>query len=634
MFFPFLQVSNGAQHLDTAYTSHTSVESMEEAIFDTVFEEVRKDIQEAPCVGVMLDETTDLSVKKKLIVCVRIINNEGVPKNYMIANKVIAAGDASTILSKLEEILKIYGIDLVQVVSLGTDGASVMVGKKNGLGVKLKEAGSKFLIQTHCAAHRLNLASSDAAKTTEYLKDYNRLITSLHSFYVHSSNKYDNLHELQQMLHGEITQLHTPTAVRWLSLEATVVAILKCWPAIVLSLESEASTNAKAKGLLNKIKTCKFLLVTALLSDVLVALGLLSRKLQKHDLDISDMYLALETTLESLKDMQLSEKNCINMSSYRSQMKPTGDGKKLLYEHYHAQAQDPQAQVQASIKIEMSDVSSGSSQVESLRRDYIGKIILNIKQRFHMVSIDDDVDDSLSDEPPADLDGGSGLEELMELGDEVAVDEEVVTENDGEPNALQNTTKYASDLSDFELLKVMDRLFNPKHLHNSTREELAEHGIEELNILLHKYDGMKQFFGSKKVLDAKETNVNFSNFKHTLKSLRVKSGKTKSKNGTECTPSMNEAGRLMFKHQDTYPNIMTIMVICMTQVVTSVMCEQEFSKQNWIKSKTRNRLSPERVERQMFIKTNAPDAITEVNWAKTVAVFNEAKIRRKPFRCF
>ncbi len=65
-------------------------------------------------------------------------------------------------------------------------------------------------------------------------------------------------------------------------------------------------------------------------------------------------------------------------------------------------------------------------------------------------------------------------------------------------------------------------------------------------------------------------------------SLRIKlrcetSGKTKSK---EQLPSMNEAGRLMYRFCHNYPNIMTLMVIHMTQVVTSVMCKQEFSKQN------------------------------------------------------
>ena len=39
-----------------------------------------------------------------------------------------------------------------------TDGAAVVTGCHNGLGVKLKQLNN-ILIQVHCVAHRLNLAA-------------------------------------------------------------------------------------------------------------------------------------------------------------------------------------------------------------------------------------------------------------------------------------------------------------------------------------------------------------------------------------------------------------------------------------------------------------------------------------------
>ena len=53
------------------------------------------------------------------------------------------------------------------MVSLATDGASVMTGRKTGVEVQLK---SKFP-QTHCIAHRLNLAVSDSIKKNKLLKN-------------------------------------------------------------------------------------------------------------------------------------------------------------------------------------------------------------------------------------------------------------------------------------------------------------------------------------------------------------------------------------------------------------------------------------------------------------------------------
>jgi hypothetical protein len=45
------------------------------------------------------------------------------------------------------------------LVGLGTDGASVMTGRKNGLVVRVKRLNN-LVVGVHCAAHRCALASS------------------------------------------------------------------------------------------------------------------------------------------------------------------------------------------------------------------------------------------------------------------------------------------------------------------------------------------------------------------------------------------------------------------------------------------------------------------------------------------
>ena len=49
------------------------------------------------------------------------------------------------------------------ITGLGTDGASVMTGRKNGLtGLFLRE--NPHLVNTHCSAHKLALCTEQAAK--------------------------------------------------------------------------------------------------------------------------------------------------------------------------------------------------------------------------------------------------------------------------------------------------------------------------------------------------------------------------------------------------------------------------------------------------------------------------------------
>ena len=48
-----------------------------------------------------------------------------------------------------------------KLVALGTDGASVMLGRQNGVVAKLKE-GKPFVVAVHCMNHRLKLSFKDA----------------------------------------------------------------------------------------------------------------------------------------------------------------------------------------------------------------------------------------------------------------------------------------------------------------------------------------------------------------------------------------------------------------------------------------------------------------------------------------
>ena len=49
------------------------------------------------------------------------------------------------------------------------DGAAVMMGRKTGVGTQLQSKHSPFCVQTHCIAHRLNLACTDTIKKEDFL---------------------------------------------------------------------------------------------------------------------------------------------------------------------------------------------------------------------------------------------------------------------------------------------------------------------------------------------------------------------------------------------------------------------------------------------------------------------------------
>ena len=117
----------------------------------------------------MLGETCDISIHKKLAIYVRYLV-DGEASVAFLCNEQITDCTANGIETALIHVLTQKGItdDTVsKLLGLGTDGASVMTGRLNGLGAKLKRRNPK-LTQVHCVAHRLNLAASQAGKDINF----------------------------------------------------------------------------------------------------------------------------------------------------------------------------------------------------------------------------------------------------------------------------------------------------------------------------------------------------------------------------------------------------------------------------------------------------------------------------------
>ena len=79
--------------------------------------------------------------------------------------------DAETIVQHVSTELRVKGLDVSKLDGVGTDGASVMTGRKIGVIVRLKEY-NQALVGIYCAAHRCALAASQASKSIPQLKKY------------------------------------------------------------------------------------------------------------------------------------------------------------------------------------------------------------------------------------------------------------------------------------------------------------------------------------------------------------------------------------------------------------------------------------------------------------------------------
>ena len=192
----------GFQDQRRLYTSYCSHLDLLTAINATVEEKIDENLRESPFIGLVIDESTDVSVYKKLVMYARVVI-KGHPAIHFLQDVNIIDGKAETIVKALEKFFTDKDLEMAKVTSMASDGASVMVGRKSGVGARLRSEYVPYLVQVHCIAHRLALAAANACKKVQYFDQFQRTIKQVYRFYANSAVRYNSLRELQQVLEND-----------------------------------------------------------------------------------------------------------------------------------------------------------------------------------------------------------------------------------------------------------------------------------------------------------------------------------------------------------------------------------------------------------------------------------------------
>ena len=182
-----------------------------------------------------------------------------------------ASPNAQTITDNIKEELAKNDLQVQNFLSLASDGASVMVGKNNGVSALLKRENPR-LVNVHCICHRLALACGDSNNKVEYMHTIERLLVQLYKWLENSCVKTAAYLKMQLRLrdmqlpadeskrHKIGHKLQRACRTRWLSTDKAVLGVWQDYTAILLMLNAEEFRNdATAIGLLSQMKTVKFI---------------------------------------------------------------------------------------------------------------------------------------------------------------------------------------------------------------------------------------------------------------------------------------------------------------------------------------------------------------------------------------
>ncbi|XP_021758486.1 zinc finger MYM-type protein 1-like [Chenopodium quinoa] len=274
--------------------------------------------------GILADESSDVSQKEQLALCLRYMNNKGKITERFLGIVHVKDTTALSLKSAIESLLMEYSLSLSRVRGQGYDGASNMRGEINGLKTLIMNE-TKQAYYIHYFAHQLQLTLVAVAKDNDdciWLFDQLAILLNIIGV---SCKRREMIREIQsqhvlealdlreiesgQGLNQELG-LGRPGDTRWGSHYKTVSNVTSLYATIVKVLEKVGSNNlykddrVKAITVMSTFESFEFVFMIHLMSEIFGQTDKLCQALQRGDQDIVNAMSFVTLTKEQLQQMR------------------------------------------------------------------------------------------------------------------------------------------------------------------------------------------------------------------------------------------------------------------------------------------------------------------------------------------
>lgn len=276
-----------------------------------ILQHLVKNINAAKSFTILADETSDISKKEQLTLCIRYVNS-GEKKlredflQFVEVKNMSGKALADTILQNLQSL----GIETKYIVGQGYDGAAAMSGMFNGTQSHIRKK-YPMALYIHCSSHCLNLAVSFACQISE-IRNCMGTMQTISNFFGYPKRLNILQSTITKIFPGEKSQkLKSFCPTRWVERHDAVMLFHELQPAIISSLEeisswTDVDTSSTANQLLASITQSKFQVSLMILVKLFSISVPLSRLLQTESLDLKQALSFANVTHNTLKDIRVN----------------------------------------------------------------------------------------------------------------------------------------------------------------------------------------------------------------------------------------------------------------------------------------------------------------------------------------
>ncbi|CAC5377291.1 unnamed protein product [Mytilus coruscus] len=166
-------------------------------------EKIVNDCKLADFHSVCADETTDVSVKEQLSLCIRFVDSiKSEVREEFMGFVELTKTDAENIAENIMTYLKKWGLDIAKLRGQGYDGASVMSGHVNGVQTRIRRNCPRAYY-VHCRSHNLNLVVTQRYKVVNPIRNIMDNAVQLTWFLCGSANR-DNILKNEKLTESDL----------------------------------------------------------------------------------------------------------------------------------------------------------------------------------------------------------------------------------------------------------------------------------------------------------------------------------------------------------------------------------------------------------------------------------------------
>ena len=280
-----LQIKNGVDMGVGLHSRKTEVKIITHIAKDIRCQIFSKIMKEGLKICVIVDEASTISCKPVLIIYVKVEDCELSPTIFVGLVELEGQGPEAIHRCLLESVNSVgFNMDYLRknLIAFCSDGASVMLGRSSGVGVRLRNDFHNIIIW-YCLNHRLQLVLDDSVKEIKQVNHFKIFMDKIYAIFHQSNKNQMQLYNISEQLGQEILKIGRVLGPRWAACSLRAAqAVWRHYPVLYEFFCSDTKFLGMAARMSNKY----FLYDLALMLDILQEISLLSNALQARGVSL------------------------------------------------------------------------------------------------------------------------------------------------------------------------------------------------------------------------------------------------------------------------------------------------------------------------------------------------------------